>query len=500
MNAAIRKPLTVNELLAGLAAPVAAGNTPVSGLASDSVRVRPGDLFLALPGLRHHGASFARQAVARGACAVAYQPPAADLPADLGVPAVPVPELSRHAGTIASRLYGAPERSLGLIGVTGTDGKTSCTQFIAQALALRGDTCGIMGTLGYGLPGALEPSTHTTADTVTLWQQLATLRDRAARWVAMEVSSHALDQGRVAGLPFAIAVFTNLSRDHLDYHGDMARYGAAKRRLFTEFGAHTAVINLDDAFGAALAAELAPGMRVIGYGFGAAPHGWRDEWLGVERLIATPAGLDLSIVGDTGCGRMQSPLLGRFNALNLLAVLGVLAALDVSLPEAMVVAAGLTTVPGRMERFGGDGQPLVVVDYAHTPNALEQCLAAVREHASGRLWCVFGCGGDRDPGKRPQMGAVAERHADRVIITNDNPRSEDPDAIARQVMAGMDWPDEARLILDRRAAIRTALAEAGPGDVVLVAGKGHENLQIIGDRRLPFDDREVVRSGLGPRS
>jgi UDP-N-acetylmuramoyl-L-alanyl-D-glutamate--2,6-diaminopimelate ligase len=309
----------------------------------------------------------------------------------------------------------------------------------------------------------------------------------------MEASSHGLDQGRVHGIEFAAAVLTNLTRDHLDYHGTVAAYGAAKRRLFFEHRPGWATLNLDDPFGRELAADLRGRTRVLGYGLGERPER-TDAFVWGEPLELSPAGLRLQVRSSWGDGELAVGLLGRFNASNILATLATLLALDLPFAEAMTRAARTATVPGRMERLGGGfGQPLMVVDYAHTPHALEQALRALREHGGRRLWCVFGCGGDRDPGKRPLMGAVAERLADRVIVTDDNPRTEDPGEIVAAILAGMRRPNAATVIHDRRTAIFQALAEASADDLVLIAGKGHEEEQIVGAERRPFSDRAVVR-------
>jgi UDP-N-acetylmuramoyl-L-alanyl-D-glutamate--2,6-diaminopimelate ligase len=317
-----------------------------------------------------------------------------------------------------------------------------------------------------------------------------------ARHVAMEVSSHALDQGRVDGVDFHVAVWTNLTRDHLDYHGDMAAYAQAKQRLFKAPGLRHAVINLDDDYGRELLAAIPAGVQIIGYTLN--PNTARHSVPAPEYLLAgsdlqlTDAGLDLHVQSPWGEGRLRAGLLGRFNASNLLAALATLLALGVSFDSAVQRLGRVTTVPGRMERFGGGRQPLVVVDYAHTPDALEQALRALRGHCHGKLWCLFGCGGERDTGKRPLMGEVAERNADRVVVTDDNPRGEDPIQIVADIMAGMRNPDAAYLRRDRTQAIAFAIAQARPGDIILVAGKGHEDYQLVGTRRIPYSDRLSV--------
>ena len=487
---------TLGELLAGLATvPAPLAGRPVPGLTADSRAILPGEVFFAVRGAKRHGLEFLDAARRAGALAVVWEPPyAGSLPTDPALPLLVVPELRRQLGLIAGRFYGDPSRRLRVVGITGTDGKTSCAHFIAQALSEVDATgpCGILGTLGMGEYGRTEPSPHTTPDPLVVQRWLARLAADGRHYAAMEVSSHALDQGRVNGVEFAVAMLTNLTRDHLDYHGTVEAYAAAKRRLFFEHCPGWAVLNLDDAFGRETAAGLRGRTRILGYGLGERPER-TDAFVWGEHLELTPAGLRLQVRSSWGDGELVVGLLGRFNASNVLASLATLLALDLPFAEALRRVARTATVPGRMERLsGGFGQPLAVVDYAHTPHALEQALRALREHG-GRLWCVFGCGGDRDPGKRPLMGAVAERLADRVIVTDDNPRTEDPTRIVDAILAGMRRPGAAAVIHDRRTAIVRALAEASADDLVLIAGKGHEEEQIVGTERLPFSDRAVVR-------
>lgn len=481
--------LPLRKLLAGLGE-VPAGLDPViNGLCSDSRRIKTGELFLALRGKRHHGLDFFSKVCAARPVVVAWEPPYEPLPHDPRVPMVAVEALSQKLPAIAQRFYGTPAEDLQLIGITGTDGKTSCAHFLSQALDDPPWRCGYLGTLGYGFHDELIDTGMTTPDPLQIQAALAGLRDRQARVAAMEVSSHALDQGRVAGLPFAVAVLTNLGRDHLDYHGSLAAYRQAKARLFRECEPAVSVINADDGLGRELLALMEPS-RVVSYGLGRV-HGPR--WIRGHVEALSPAGLQLAVVSSWGEGRLQSPLLGAFNALNLLAVLGTLLALDVPFAEALKRLERIATVPGRMERIQAPDRPLAVVDYAHTPEALRHALASLRAHTRGRLWCVFGCGGDRDPGKRAPMGGIAESHADRIIITNDNPRSEAPEGIATDILKGCQRPQAITVILDRAAAIAEALSQAVPGDVVLIAGKGHENYQLLGDRRTVFSDRDTVR-------
>ncbi len=491
--------ISLAALLDGLAEGARLPDLMVHGLASDSRSLCAGDLFLAVAGLRDHGLDHLDQALARGAAAVVWEPAAGRLPGELPVPAVAVAGLGQRLGVIADRFYGHPSRDLCCIGVTGTDGKTSVTHFIATALAGAGRSCGLLGTLGYGLPGELRAPTHTTPDALRLQAELAALRDKGAVAVAMETSSHALHQGRCNAVAFDVAVLTNLSRDHLDYHGSLQAYADAKRRLFRSPGLSAWVLNADDAFGRELAAAPPAGVQVIRYARGAGfdRRAGRGEWLHATRVESLARGLRVTLETSAWGGAvLESRLLGGFNAANLLAALGALLAAGTGFEAALEHLARVETVPGRMEAFGGPGQPLVVVDYAHTPNALDNALHALRAHCRGELVCVFGAGGDRDRGKRPQMGAVAEAGADRVILTSDNPRSEDPQRIIGEIAAGAREPVRLQRIVDRAEAIDAAIAAAGPDDLVLVAGKGHEDYQQIGARRLAFSDRVRVQQAL----
>lgn len=476
-----------------------AGDCPVSGLAVDSRDIEPGFVFVALRGTRQHGLGYLRAALAAGAGAVLWEPAAGVAPAAddaaaadrAGVPLIAVPDLTQRLGPIAARLYGDPSTRMRVVGVTGTDGKTSVSQYLAQVLDSPDHRCGLIGTLGSGFPDALQPGTHTTPDAVRVQQTLARLYGQGAAQVAMEVSSHALDQHRVVGVRFHTAVLTNLGRDHLDYHGDLAGYAEAKSRLFGVPGLQWAVLNLDDAFGRQVGAALSGGTRMLGYSLAGHPQAAvRGEGLELE-----PQGLRLRLCTEWGDAPVQAPLLGAFNAANLLAVATAALSLGVALPVIVERLAGLRPVPGRMEPFTRPGRPTVIVDYAHTPAALRGALEAVRAHYRGAVWLVFGCGGDRDRGKRPLMGAAAVEGADRVVLTDDNPRQEDPQRIIddiRDGAPGQDWP----VLRDRAGAIRHAVEQAGPEDVVLVAGKGHETAQQIGGRTLPFSDRDAVAAAL----
>ncbi len=488
---------SLRQLLDDIATVPEALECTVEGIAMDSRKVQPGALFLACAGERSHGASYMEDAVRRGAHAVILEADEARVDAvalpTRSIPVITVPELRQKAGIIAARFYGEPSSRMPVIGVTGTNGKTSVTQFIAHALSVDAPA-GMIGTLGSGLVAQLESTGHTTPDAVSVQATLAELLAAGARAVAMEVSSHGLHQGRVNGVRFRTAVFTNLTHEHLDYHGDMDSYAAAKRLLFQMPALESAALNLDDPTGRDWYAELRSGRRLLGYGLDAAAA---PEVLGGD-LVLGPQGIAFNVTSPQGTARIVSPLMGRFNASNLLAALAALLLLDMPLATAAERLSRLRAVPGRMERFGGGaGRPTAIVDYAHTPDALEQVLTAARDHTRGRLFCVFGCGGDRDRGKRPLMGKVAERLADRVVVTDDNPRFEDPDFIVEEITRGMSRPAQAQVIRDRAQAIRTALAEAGPDDVVVVAGKGHETEQQVGERRLPFSDRVEVSRFFG---
>lgn len=481
----MKTPCSLAFLLDGLVA--TPPDIAIMGVSSDSRQVVPGGLFLAVRGAAGHGLDYLPQVLAMQPAAVAWEPPYLQPPEGAELPLLAVEKLRTELPLIGERFYGTPAKDLQLVGITGTDGKTSCAHFLSQALDEPHQRCGYMGTLGYGFPGDLHHPGLTTPDPLAIQAALANLRDRQARVVAMEVSSHALDQQRVAGLPFAVAVLTNLGRDHLDYHGSLEAYRAAKTRLFTDHQPACAVLNTDDGLGRELLQQLP---SAVGYGFGP-PQGAR--WVHGQLRSLGQEGLHLQVRSHWGEGEFHSPLLGAFNGLNLLAVCATLLVLGVPFAEALARLERITTVPGRMERLQTPGQPLAVIDYAHTPGALHQALLALREHTPGKLWCVFGCGGERDTGKRAAMGAIAETHADRVIVTNDNPRGESPEVIAGAILAGCREPQKIILQLDRAAAIATALAEAAADDVVLIAGKGHEDYQLLGGLRLEFSDRDTVR-------
>jgi len=510
---------------------------PITRLVTDSRAVRQGDTFVAYPGEKADGRQFIAQAIAQGANAVIYEKLVSGHPweaqhfvwdAAWQIPNLAVSDLRHKAGWIADAVYGAPSEKLWLVGITGTNGKTSTSHWIAHALNDAGKKCALIGTLGNGFVDGLQPGANTTPDAIRVHDLLAEYLRADAQATAMEVSSHALAQGRVNGARFDVALLTNLSRDHLDYHGDMESYAASKRKLLDWDQLKYAVLNLDDAFGAELAEELCsgfspPGMpppqsspggrggereeqysipEIIGYGLSDAAL-QRAEHLGLRMVYGNLAemsgqGLRLGVHSSWGAAQINSALVGRFNAANLLGVLAVLLVSGIELDKAVQSLGRVQAVAGRMQRLGGAGQPTVIVDYAHTPDALEKVLLALREvneSEGGRLICVFGCGGDRDRGKRAMMGMVAEKFSDHCIVTSDNPRSEDPQRIIDEILGGMAAGNH-EIIVERAAAIGRAIGLAQQCDTVLLAGKGHEDYQEINGVKHPFSDVSVAQRAL----
>jgi UDP-N-acetylmuramoyl-L-alanyl-D-glutamate--2,6-diaminopimelate ligase len=484
----------------------------------DSREVARGDVFLALPGRRSHGRTYVAEALARGAAAVVIERASAAAP-PCDVPMLQIEALSAQLGEIGAAFYRDPTARLLTIGVTGTNGKTSCSHWIAQVLSACGRRCAVNGTIGSGFPEALQTdSTLTTPDAVSLQRQARAFLDAGAQALAMEVSSIGLDQGRTEAVRFDLALFTNLTRDHLDYHGSMDEYERAKTRLFDVPSLAHVVLNLDDELGQRLAQRCrARGVRTTGYRLrtgAAAPV--VDCLISGEsvRLGAQDIGFDAQLQRSGAAQRtvaVRAPVIGRFNVSNVLGVMGIALAAGIDAREAAAAVERLRPPAGRLQRVrveeGGaddpDG-PLVLIDYAHTPDAIEQALAALRPAAAaraGRLWIVFGAGGDRDPGKRPQMAAAAAHGADRIVVTSDNPRSEDPQQIIDQIIAGA-GSASARLThaVDRAAAITQTVLQADAADVVLIAGKGHERYQEVAGRRLPFSDLDCARLALQRRA
>ena len=478
--------IELRQLLSGLVADDCIPDRAVAGLALDSRRIRRNDAFVALSGSNVHGIDFLTAAVNAGATVVVHDG-AAEVPADCPLPAIAVPGLGSNLDLLARRMWGDPSTSMDLVAVTGTNGKTSVSWLLAQALG-----GAMIGTLGIGRPGEHRKGDMTTPDLLTLYRELALLREAGVRTVVMEASSHALDQGRLAGLAFTSAIFTTLGHDHLDYHADIEAYGRAKARLFTDHSSTRQLINFDDAFGRKLADELDAGDSCIGYSL-AGEAGARVR---AESIAATVDGLKAELLIDDRRLTVHSRLLGRVNLWNLLIVAAELAVRGGSDAEIADTIAALEPVPGRMQPVRDGSGRLAVIDYAHTPDALRNALESLREMTPRELWCVFGCGGERDRAKRPRMGRVAESLADRVVLTDDNPRGEDGMGIIRAIQTGMQRPERCLVIRDRARAIGRAVADSVDGDVVLVAGKGHEDEQVIGDERRAFNDADCARRAL----
>ncbi|MEE9342938.1 MAG: UDP-N-acetylmuramoyl-L-alanyl-D-glutamate--2,6-diaminopimelate ligase [Gammaproteobacteria bacterium] len=491
------------ELLAGFVTEQEIANLSVHGLANDSRQVKPGDVFFAVSGYAMHGLEYVDEAIRQGAIAIVWEP-ASSIEAlqktDATIPWVAVENLRLHLSEIAGRFYGHPSSSMQCIAVTGTDGKTSVSHFIAQALQAPSQPCGLIGTLGYGVFGDLQPASHTTPDALKMQSELSRLNDQGTTSVVMEVSSHALDQGRVGAVHFDTAILTNLSRDHLDYHGTMAAYAEVKASLFHFSGLNNAVINADDTLGVRLLEEIENTVRVIAYSidpnFDTSQLKANTEWLHASAIKNTSLGQEVVLNSSWGDATVNSQLIGNFNIANLLATAAALLASGQSYTEVIAQLPTISSVPGRMELIGGDQQPVVVIDYAHTANALETVLTSLKSRCRSELICVFGAGGNRDKGKRSAMGKVAESLADWVVVTSDNPRHEDPEKILDEIVEGIVDRSKVVKIEDRAEAIEAAIETADVQDVILVAGKGHEETQKIGDQCVSFSDREQVIQAL----
>ena len=482
----MKSPKTLNELLHGYAN---ADARPIAAIASDSRAVTAETLWLAARGVTHHALDYYRDGLQ--AAAIVYEPPYANPPAG----AIACEQLGAHLGEIAARFYDHPAKALNVIGVTGTDGKSSLVHFLAQA------TGGAMlGTIGYGRLDALEPASHTTPDPLRLQQHLAQYRDAGVQTVAMEVSSHALAQHRVGGIAFHIGVFTNLSRDHLDYHRDMEDYFLAKASLFAR-PLPVAVINIDDAHGRRLLDEnrVHADTRVIAVSSHGNSHPRAAITLQARDIVLSPDGIAYTLAHDAQQAAIKSGLLARFNVDNLLNTAACLLALGVPFADIPAKLAALHGVPGRAERIGLGNGAAAIIDYAHTPAALANILQGVRAHVPGKLWCIYGCGGDRDRGKRPLMAQAAEQYADAVVITDDNPRTENPADIIADSLRGMGHREKAWIKRPREEAIRFVLPQLEAGDAVVIAGKGHEDYQILGTTKHHYSDQETVRTWLQNR-
>ncbi len=480
------------QLLADLDAqiPVSAMEYDVTGLSHDSRHVMQGDVFCALQGSQQHGRQFIEHAIAQGARVILTSTLLPSSPSQ-PIPICFVPNLEGQLSLIAGRFFGQPADKLYIIGATGTSGKTSCTHFVAEALHHLQQPCGIIGTLGNGPYGALQPSGLTTPDAISVQRILAEYVTQKIAYVAMEASSHALSQGRVAAIPFAVGIFTGLSREHLDYHGTMAAYGAAKAKLFDQ--TRVAVIHAADPFGHKLINTI-PDQDIIAYSITPVANlPARARYVFAHEVVSEAGHLRCALETPWGAGTFAVSLAGTFNLANALAALSALCALGFPFDEVKQAIAKLSSVPGRMQTFGGGRLPRVIVDYAHKPDALEKVLQALRPHCAGRLYCVFGCGGGRDRGKRQLMAEIAERLSDHVIITDDNPRMEDPATIVADILSGFTAQHAVTVEHNRFKAIQHALQSAQAEDCVLIAGKGAEAYQLIGNQQLPFSDADVVQ-------
>ncbi len=496
--------MTLKQLLADYVALDCLPDIPVTGLSLDSRDIKPGNIFVALAGHKEHGLAYAEGAVARGAVAVLcdrkFDQYCQQILSALmtQVICIPITNLKAHLGEIADHFYGQASSRLFTVGVTGTDGKTSVSHFIAQALHDQNHKSAVLGTVGNGLVDDLQASTHTTQDVIQVHRMLAELEQQGASQVAMEVSSHGLDQGRVDGVQFDVAVLTNLGRDHLDYHGGLDEYRRAKRRLFKRPGLQALVLNVDDEFGRQLAADFQSDTAIWSYAVDS------SDFKSAHHLQASDVkvhgnGIAMHVTSPMGEADINIPLLGAFNVSNVLATLAVLLIRGIDFETAIQRLQQLKTVPGRMQTLKTAQSPLLVIDYAHTPQALSSVLSSLYQHCQGELICVFGCGGDRDKGKRPLMAQAAEQFADRVIVTDDNPRTEDGDAIIDDIFDGFSDASRAERIRDRRQAIEYAVQHAKSNDIVLIAGKGHENYQIFGYDKLPFSDYDEALKLIGGR-
>ncbi len=487
----------LSQLLKGIDIPIMQDDAVIKGLCQDSRQLQAGDLFFAYPGLGHDGRYFIADAIAKGAAAILFEPDGSTIDVrSAAIPIVPVHHLTRQLGPIAACFYDYPSRYLPVIGITGTNGKTSCTHFLADSLQQLQRPCGVIGTLGNGFLGDLKPGQLTTPDAIELQQLLANFRDKQAPAVVMEVSSHRLAQQRLNGTEFSIAAFTNLTRDHLDYHRTMQAYAQAKHSFFDLPDVQQAILNADDPYAQHWLTELAEQLPVYAYSLHKPQAAWSHiPHVSVKKFEFNQRGLQAEIDTPWGEVFIENPfLLGRFNLSNLLLVLTLLKSLHFSLAEISQVISKLKGVKGRMQAFHRLGKPLVVVDYAHTPDALQQVLRALHPHCpEGKLYCLFGCGGDRDKGKRPLMAKIAEQEADHVILTSDNPRHEDPLQILQDIQQGFTHKKTWHCDPDRQQAIAYALATAQANDVVLIAGKGHEAYQLIKGIKYPFDDALEVQ-------
>jgi UDP-N-acetylmuramoyl-L-alanyl-D-glutamate--2,6-diaminopimelate ligase len=462
----------------------------VQGVSNDSRNVQPGDVYLAGPRLILDGRDYIGDARKMGAVAILCEPPVPSLKLD--IPLVEVRNLRAKTGNIASRCYNNPSSKMLVIAITGTNGKTSCSHFIAQVLGSIKLKCGVIGTMGVGIPGALEDSAMTTPDPIELQKNLAALLDLSCNAVTLEASSHGLAQDRLIGTEVDIAIFTNITRDHLDYHSSFDEYFASKKLLFSSFELKTAIINCDDEYGRELCEFVSEAVSIYSFGIEN-----KNADVGCSDIELNERGMSFNLQTPWGSRPISSELMGRFNIYNLLATAAVLGSQGLSIESIAQALQSLKTVKGRMEVIRHASIATVIIDYAHTPDALEKALQAIKEHCTGALWCVMGCGGDRDIGKRPLMGEIASRLADYLVITDDNPRSESSSKIAEDIYAGIVAGSDVQVNTNRQSAIRRALSKAKPEDIVLIAGKGHEEYQEIKGTKLSFSDHAVVLEFVG---
>ncbi len=492
---ALRPHCNLRQLFEGIAD---APDIEITGISSNSSKLSPGNVFFALVGETGHGLDYVDEALQAGAHAVIWDSSADVIaPDNAAVPMIPVAGLTTHIGEIANRFFDAPSRTMKVVGVTGTNGKTTVTFLVAQCMQLRGNTCAYLGTLGFGIGELDTDSEMTTPACIDLQEKLASFRDAGAGHAAIEVSSHALAQDRINGVHFDAAVFTNLSRDHIDYHGSMRAYGETKARLFLDRDVAHRIVSLDTEFGQELADRCNNNVVTVSTRFDRIANG--RPFVFVRSVVTTDRGSNVSANSSWGDLEFQLPLPGNFNVANAIEVLALLLSWEVPVAEACEVMSKVVAPPGRMQRVADSGAPTVFVDYAHTPAGLEAALRSLRSHCRNSLWCVFGCGGDRDRGKRPLMGKTAARLADRLVVTNDNPRSELPGNIIADVLQGVGDKPDVTVIEDRAAAIAYAIHEAADDDIVLIAGKGHEKYQLIGDQRLSFSDYDAALANVFAR-
>ncbi|HNP64498.1 MAG TPA: UDP-N-acetylmuramoyl-L-alanyl-D-glutamate--2,6-diaminopimelate ligase [Woeseiaceae bacterium] len=487
----IESTMTLARLLEGIAS---APEIAVRGIASDSRKLEPGFLFLAREGIGSHGLDYLHQAYEAGVCAIAWDSSSANEPVDIGVPLIAIDRLGDRLGEIANRFYAYPSKALDAVGITGTNGKTTVAWLLAQCMHLLNKRCAYLGTLGHGVDELQGDADMTTPDTVEMHERLAGFLEQGASHAAIEVSSHALSQHRIDGVVFDAVLFTNLTRDHLDYHGDMQSYFEAKARLFLDYDVNARIVNLDSEFGAELAARCGQEVITVSTNFDRVANG--RPYLFIRSVVATAVGSNVTFTSSWGDGSFRLPIPGNFNVANAAIVLAYLLHRGFDLQQVCDALGLVSAPPGRMQSVPSAG-PAIYIDYAHTPDAIESALRALRPHCRGKLWCVFGCGGDRDRGKRPLMGRLAERLADRIVVTNDNPRNENPASIIDDIVSGLSRTDKAIVIEERAAAIAWTIANASPADAILVAGKGHENYQEIAGHRLPFSDYAVASAASG---